>query len=90
MRQLKAVQQGEWEDWEIPGARSTILCSLRSLADSQSAMENWCLGQVATDQTESPEELARQLEEVTPERICAAAQTIALDTVYFLKGKEEV
>ncbi len=89
MRQLKAVQTGEWEDWEIPGARSTILSSLRAMPDSQGAMENWFLGQNATGQTETPEELAHQLREVTPERIRAAAETIALDTVYFLKGKEE-
>ena len=88
LRQLKAVQQGEWEDWEIPGARSTILTSLAAMPDGQGAMENWFLGQNATDQTETPEELARQLQEVTPERIRAAAETIQLDTVYFLKGKE--
>lgn len=88
LRQLKAVQEGQWEDWELTGARSTILSSLRSLGDSQGALENWYLGQLATGETETPEEMARQLEQVTPERICAAAQTIALDTVYFLKGKE--
>ena len=88
LRQLRAVQEGEWEDWEIPGARSTILSSLAAMPDSQGAMENWFLGQNATGQTETPEEMARQLRQVTPERIRAAAQTIELDTVYFLKGKE--
>ena len=88
LRQLKAVQEGQWEDWEIPGARSTILSSLAAMPDGQGAMENWFLGQNATGQTETPEEMARQLSEVTPERIRAAAQSIQLDTVYFLKGKE--
>ena len=72
----------------IPGARSTILSSLAAMPDGQGAMENWFLGQNATGQTETPEEMARQLSEVTPERIRAAAETIELDTVYFLKGKE--
>ena len=67
---------------------STILSSLAAMPDGQGAMENWFLGQNATGQTETPEELARQLAEVTPERIRAAAQSIRLDTVYFLKGKE--
>ena len=89
LRQLKAVQDGQWEDWEIPGARSTILSSLAAMPDGQGAMENWFLGQNATGQTETPEEMARQLQEVTPERICEAARSIELDTVYFLKGKEE-
>ena len=30
----------------------------------------------------------QSLSAVTPERICAAAQSIRLDTVYFLCGKE--
>lgn len=88
MRQLSAVQHGDWEDWEIEGARSTMLSSLQSMQDSQGALENFYLGQAATGRRETPEELAGQIRQVTPERICAAAQTIAPDTVYFLKGKE--
>ena len=36
----------------------------------------------------SREKASELLEAVTPERICAAAQSIRLDTVYFLRGKE--
>ena len=36
----------------------------------------------------SPEEMAALLRQVTPERIRAAAQSVQLDTIYFLKGKE--
>ena len=62
--------------------------SLQSLGDSQGAMENYYLGQAATGQDESPEELLVLLSEVTPERIRATAQSVKLDTVYFLKGRE--
>ena len=34
------------------------------------------------------EEMAALLRQVTPERIRAAAQSVQLDTIYFLKGKE--
>ena len=88
VHQLNAIQNGEWEDWELEGARSTMLSSLQSLRDSQGALENFYLGQAATGQTDTPEELAEEIKNVTPERICAAAQTVGLDTVYFLKGKE--
>ena len=30
----------------------------------------------------------QSLQAVTPERICEAAKSIQLDTVYFLRGKE--
>lgn len=88
LHQLEAVQRGEWEDWELAAARSAMRASLQSLGDSQGAMENYYLGQAATGQDESPEELLVLLSEVTPERIRAAAQSVKLDTVYFLKGRE--
>ena len=88
-RQLQAVQQGDWEDWEQEGALQAIRASLLSLSDSQGALENFYLGQIAAGVEETPEELAAALEQVTKERIMAAAQTVKPDTVYFLRGKEE-
>ena len=88
-RQLAAVQQGDWEDWEQEGALQAIRASLLSLSDSQGALENFYLGQIASGAEETPEELAAALEQVTKERIMAAAQTVKPDTVYFLSGKEE-
>ena len=88
-RQLHAVQQGDWEDWEQEGALQAIRTSLLSLTDSQGALENFYLGQIAFGATETPEELAAELQQVTKERIVAAARTVTPDTVYFLRGKEE-
>ena len=87
--QLAAVQAGRLEDWELEGARSTMRSALASLPDSQGALENYCLGQAATGQSEDPETMQRLLDQVTPERIQAAAQSVTLDTVYFLHGKED-
>ena len=88
LRQLEAVQQGRLEDWEMGGARSTLLNAYASMGDSQGKLENFYLGQAATGQTESPEDLAAQLRDVTDERVFRAMETVGLDTVYFLKGKE--
>ena len=85
----EVVQQGDWEDWEQEGALQAIRASLLSLSDSQGALENFYLGQIAAGVEETPEELAAALEQVTKERIVAAAQTVKPDTVYFLRGKEE-
>lgn len=88
LRQLEAVQKGRLEDWEMGGARSTLLNAYASMGDSQGKLENFYLGQAATGQTESPEDLAAQLRDVTDERVFRAMETVGLDTVYFLKGKE--
>ena len=89
MAQLSAVQKGELEDWELQGARSTLLNAYASMGDSQGKLENFYLGQAATGREETPEELAREVQTVTPQRIFDAMETVKLDTVYFLKGKEE-
>ena len=36
----------------------------------------------------TPQEMMEAITAVTPQRVQEAARTIALDTVYFLKGKE--
>ena len=69
-------------------ARESLLSALQALGDSQGALENYYLGLAATGRRETPEEMAALLRQVTPERIRAAAQSVQLDTIYFLKGKE--
>ena len=86
--QLDAVQRGDLEDWELEGARSTLLNSYASLGDSQGKLEHFYLAQAAMDLDETPEELARQVREVTLDRVMEAMESVRLDTVYFLRGKE--
>ena len=88
LAQLEAVRKGELEDWELEGAKSTLLNAYASMGDSQGKLENFYLGQAATGQSETPEMLAQQVREITPERIFRAMESVRLDTVYFLKGKE--
>ena len=89
LHQLELVKQGQWEDWEWQGALATMCSALTSLSDSQNAMENYYLGQTATGAEDTPEDLMAALCQVTPERVRKAAQSCHLDTVFFLKGKEE-
>ncbi len=88
LAQLSAIQHGELEDWELEAARSTLLNAYASMGDSQGKLENFYLGQAATGRDETPEELAEQVRQVTPEGILEAMRTVKLDTVYFLQGKE--
>lgn len=88
LAQLEAVKNGKLEDWEMEGAQSTLLNAYASMEDSQGKLENFYLGQAATGQSETPEELADQVREVTGERVRQAMETVRLDTVYFLRGEE--
>lgn len=86
--QLESLKNGEWEDWELESARSALRGSFRSMEDSAGAMEDFAMGQIATDGEETLPGLLAAIEEVTPERIRAAAASVKPDTIYFLKGKE--
>ena len=81
LRQLEAVQKGDLQDWELDGARSTLLNAYASMGDSQGKLENFYLGQAATDRTESPEDMAAALRDVTAERVFRAMETVKLETV---------
>ena len=88
LAQLEAIRRGEIEDWELEGARRTLMGALRSTLDDQGRQEEFWLGQAAAGLEEGPEELAARLEHVTREQVAASAGQLELDTIYFLKGKE--
>ena len=89
LAQLASVQRGEIEPWELEGAKGVLFSAVRSREDSGTRMEENLLGQAATGLWESDEELIAALDAVTPERVAAAARSMTLDTVYFLKGEEQ-
>lgn len=89
LAQLEACRRGEITDEELEGARRIVITALRTTLDSQSRLADYWLGQAAAELVQTPEELAAQLEQVTKEQVVAAAGRLQLDTIYFLKGKEE-
>lgn len=88
-RQLEALQSGQWESWELDGARQSLLSSLRTADDSPGTMEDFVMGQAVSGLDETIPGLIQAIRDVTPERIQEAARAVKADTIYFLKGKEE-
>lgn len=88
LHQLDQVRAGEIEDWELEGARRTLIGGFLTMLDEQSRQEEFWLGQAVARLDTTIEELAAQLESVTREQVAASAQKLELDTIYFLKGKE--
>ena len=87
--QLSAMQNGDWEAWELTAARSSLSNGHRSIFDSASQLKDFYMGQIATGRDDDPEKLLEAALAVTPERIQSAAKAVKLDTIYFLTGKEE-
>lgn len=88
MAQLEACRRGEFEPWEIDGARRYTVSSLLTILDSQSRQEDWWLSQAVAGLSQSPQQLAQAVEAVPVEAAVQAAKALSLDTVYFLKGME--
>ena len=86
--QLTAIQNGDWEAWEMENARCALRNSLRTMEDSAGAMEDFIMGQLATNGEETIEGLLTSIESVTPQRIRDAAYAVKPDTIYFLSDKE--
>ena len=88
LAQLEHVRKGEIEDWELEGARRTLIGGYLSTLDEQGRQEEFWLGQAVAGLDTTIQELAAQFEAVTLEQVARAAQKLELDTIYFLKGKE--
>ena len=89
MTQLDNIRAGKIEDWELEGARRTVVSSHLAALDDQARQEEFWLGQAAAGLDETAEELAARFEAVTREQVMEAARKLELDTIYFLKGKED-
>lgn len=89
LAQLDACRRGEFEPWEIEGARRYTVSSLLTTLDSQSRQEDWWLAQAVAGLSQSPQELAQAVESVPVEAAVEVARGLTLDTVYFLKGVAE-
>ena len=87
MAQLEAVRRGELEDWELDGARSTLLNAYASMGDSQGKLR------ISTWARRPPARRTRGAAGGAGAAGDAGADLRGhgdrlLDTVYFLKGKE--
>ena len=86
--QLEAVRRGEIEDWEMEGARRTLISGQLAVLDDHGRQEDYWLAQAVAGLDFGAADLVDRLETVTKEEVAAAARRLELDTIYFLKGKE--
>lgn len=88
LSQLQALRQGQLEPWELAAAKGVLRSAYAAMEDSQGRLENFWLGQAIEGRSDSPEDLSREMEETSAERIFRAMETVKLDTVYYLERKE--
>lgn len=86
LSQLEACRSGDITAEEMTAAKEALRSSLQATHDSPGAIENYYASAALSGLRLSPSEYMRQVEETTLEQICAAARTLTLHSVYFLRG----
>ena len=86
LEQLAAIERGEVSAQELNAAKQGLVSSLQGIHDTPGGIENYSATGAVSGLGMTPEEYIRKVEEVTPEQVYAAARTVKLDTVFFLKG----
>ena len=86
LAQLDACRRGEITDAELEDARQALCSSLYAIHDSPGAMENYYASAALSGLPLTAEEYRRAALAATTADLAAAANTVQLHTVFFLKG----
>ncbi|MGG6311185.1 EF-P 5-aminopentanol modification-associated protein YfmF [Paenibacillus macerans] len=87
--QLASMRAGEISELEMSQTKAMIRNSLLEMQDSAFEMVAYDFNRVLSGKDRPAEELLRQVEQVTPQDVVQAAETVQLDTIYFLTGQKE-
>ncbi len=84
LNQLEIVKKGEFTDFQFDSSIKSICGSLKSYNDSLVSLDLWYAVKIFNKQLLTPEETCEEVKKITREDVIAAAQGIALNTVYML------
>ena len=88
LTQLGNIKKGDITDAELSDAKNILVNNLRSVTDKTSRIASWYLEGAFSGTSETPEERMEKICAITKEQIVERAQSIKLDTIYFLCGME--
>ena len=86
LAQLGAMGDGKITEQELTAARRSLLSQLQTTHDSPGAIESYYANGAISGMAWTPAEYMDRIRDVTAQDVSAAAQSLKLHTVYFLKG----
>ena len=89
LRQFEDMKNGNFSDDDISYAKLSLENDLKGVNDSVRAVSNWYFNGIYLDDIKTAEETIKSNNEVTRERIIAAAKSVKLDSVYILTSEDE-
>ena len=84
--QIRAIRDGDVTDEELLAAKKSLVSGYREIEDSAAAIAVWYENRRAAGIGTSPEETALQVNSCTKEELARCADSLAQDTLYFLRG----
>ena len=88
-KQLDDMKNGNFTDEDIENAKKSIISGIRSIDDEQDTEITYFFGQELTNEKVSTEEYIKNIENVSKQAIIKIANSLQINTIYFLKNKEE-
>ncbi len=86
--QLQKIRDGEFTEDEFNASIKGLVDSFNSVYDSPETLDSWCMSQIKRKDIVTPDHTISKIKAVTAQQVQQAAQTVKLDTVYFLQGEE--
>lgn len=87
--QINELQEGNFTDEEIADSKNAIITSVRSMKDSNYTLTEFYLSQSLTNDDKDVDQLINNIKNIKKEDIVNAAKKLSLDTIYFLRNKDE-
>lgn len=86
-KQLEDMKNGIFTDEDIANAKKGIISGIKSIDDEQDTQITYLFGHEITNINTTEDEYIEKINNVTKEDIIKVAQSIAINTVYFLKNQ---
>lgn len=86
LNQLEQCRRGNISAGELNSARQALLSSLQSIHDAPGSIENYYASAALSGMKLTPKAYMEAVKTVTAEDLAAAAKTLRLHSIFFLKG----
>lgn len=87
--QIEAMKAGDFAMDDLQRTQAMIVGQLREIQDSAFERISFDFSNVLSGVERTGESFIAEIQAVTPERVTAVAQGVALDTIYFLRDRKE-
>ncbi len=86
--QLDEIRQGNVTEFEMSSAKKSLINAYKSMEDEPSRIISAKTGGIILGEEKSLDEIVQAIDAVTKEDVVKMASHVWLDSIYFLKGKE--